>query len=118
MPRQYRLMSADGHLEVPPERWSHRVPEKYRDRAPRTVHLPDGGDALVIEGQPLLEANFLDLRAGRPAGQWQPFILRVEDAAGTGSAEQRVKEQDMDRTEGQSPFTAMVAAPVFLPNLN
>src|ERR1051326_9337041 len=87
MPRQYRLMSADGHLEVPPERWSHRVPEKYRDRAPRTVKLPDGGDALMIEGQPLLEANFLDLRAGRAEGTWTPFGLKVADAAGTGDLE-------------------------------
>ena len=84
MARQYRLMSSDGHLEVPPERWVPRVPQQYRDRAPHSVHLPDGGDALLIEGQPLLEANFLDLRAGRPAGQWQPFGIKVEDAAGTG----------------------------------
>ena len=111
-------MSSDGHLEVPPERWVHRVPEKYRDRAPRTVHLPDGGDALLIEGQPLLEANFLDLRAGRPAGQWQPFGLRVEDAAGTGSAEQRVKEQDMDGMEAEILFPAMVAGPVFWRNIS
>jgi hypothetical protein len=54
MAKQYKLMSADGHLEVPPERWTHRVPAKYRDRAPHTIHLPDGGDALMIEGQPLL----------------------------------------------------------------
>src|SRR5919112_1514361 len=79
MPKQYRLMSADGHLEVPPERWVHRVPEKYRERAPHTVKLPDGGDALMIEGQPLLEANFLDLRAGRASGTWQPFGLKVAD---------------------------------------
>ena len=85
MARQYNLMSSDGHLEVPPERWVHRVPEKYRDRAPHTVHLPDGGDALMIEGQPLLEANFLDLRAGRAEGTWQPFGLKVADAAGTGA---------------------------------
>src|SRR5262252_8014298 len=77
MARRYNLMSSDGHLEVPPERWIHRVPEKYRDRAPHTVHLPDGGDALMIEGQPLLEANFLDLRAGRAEGTWQPFGLKV-----------------------------------------
>ena len=32
MARQYNLMSSDGHLEVPPERWVHRVPEKYRDQ--------------------------------------------------------------------------------------
>jgi hypothetical protein len=33
MHRQYSLISADGHLEVPPERWTHRVPARYRDRA-------------------------------------------------------------------------------------
>lgn len=91
MARDYRLMSSDGHLEVPPERWVHRVPEKYRDRAPRTITLPNGGDALLIEGQPLREANFLDLRAGRATGQWQPFGLRVEGAAGIGSPEQRIR---------------------------
>jgi hypothetical protein len=63
MARQYKLVSADGHLEVPPERWTHRVPSKTRDRAPHTIHLPDGGDALMIEKQPLLGANFRDLRA-------------------------------------------------------
>ena len=52
MARQYNLMSSDGHLEVPPERWVHRVPEKYRNRAPHTVHLPDGGDALMIAPRP------------------------------------------------------------------
>src|SRR5256885_6422132 len=117
MPRQYTLMSSDGHLEVPPERWSHRVPEKYRDRAPRTVHLPDGGDAQMIEGQPLLEANFLDLRAGRAEGTWQPFGLKVADAAGTGSAEQRVKEQDEDGLDAEVLFPAMVAGPVFWRNI-
>src|SRR5258708_17737596 len=90
MPRQYRLMSADGHLEVPPERWIHRVPEKHRDRAPHTVHLPDGRDALMIEGQPLLEANFLDLRAARPPATWQPFGLKVAAAAGTRAPQHRV----------------------------
>lgn len=117
MARQYRLMSADGHLEVPPERWSHRVPERFRERAPRTIKLPDGGDAQMIEGQPLLEANFLDLRAGRAEGTWQPFGLKVADAAGTGSAEQRVKEQDEDGLDAEVLFPAMVAGPVFWRNI-
>ena len=117
MARKYSLMSADGHLEVPPERWIHRVPEKYRERAPHTVKLPDGGDALMIEGQPLLEANFLDLRAGRAAGTWQPFGLKVADAAGTGGPEQRVREQDQDGLDAEVLFAAMVAGPVFWRNI-
>jgi predicted TIM-barrel fold metal-dependent hydrolase len=118
MAREYRLMSSDGHLEVPPERWLHRVAPQYRDRAPHTIHLPDGGDALLIEGQPLLEANFLDLRAGRPADQWQPFGLKVEEAAGTGSPEQRVQEQDRDGLDAEVLFPAMVAGPVFWRNIS
>jgi uncharacterized protein len=117
MPRQYSLISADGHLEVPPERWTHRVPAKYRDRAPHTIHLPDGGDALMIEGQPLLEANFLDLRAGHASGTWQPFGIKVDNAAGTGSPEQRVREQDQDGLDAEILFAAMVAGPVFWRNI-
>ena len=111
MARDYRLMSSDGHLEVPPERWVHRVPEKYRDRAPRSITLPNGGDALLIEGQPLREANFLDLRAGRAPGQWQPFGLRVEGAAGIGPPEQRLQEQDQDGLDAEVLFPAQVAGP-------
>ncbi len=118
MPRDYRLMSSDGHLEVPPERWSHRVPEKYRDRAPRTITMPDGGDAILIEGQPLREANFLDLRAGRAEGQWQPFGLRVEGAAGVGPPEQRVREQDEDGPDADVLFTAIVAGPALWRNIS
>jgi predicted TIM-barrel fold metal-dependent hydrolase len=117
MPRQYTLISADGHLEVPPERWTHRVPQEYRDRAPHTIHLPDGGDALMIEGQPLLEANFLDLRAGHASGTWQPFGIKVDNAAGTGSPEQRVREQDQDGIDAEILFAAMVAGPVFWRNI-
>ena len=118
MPRLYELMSSDGHLEVPPERWTHRVPQKYQDRAPKSITLPDGGDAMIIEGQPLREANFLDLRAGRATGQWQPFGLRVEGAAGIGSPEQRVSEQDQDGIESEVLFPAMVAGPSFWRNIS
>jgi len=117
MAKEYRLISSDGHLEVRPERWTHRVPAKYRDRAPRSVQLPDGSDGVLIEGQPLQEANFLDLRAGRAEGQWQPFGIKVEDAAGTGSPEQRVREQDMDGLDAEVLFAAMVAGPVLWRNI-
>ncbi|MCI0795030.1 MAG: amidohydrolase family protein, partial [Chloroflexi bacterium] len=117
MARDYRLMSSDGHLEVPPEHWVHRVPEKYRDRAPKTIELPGGGDALVIEGMPPREANFLDLRAGRATGQWQPFGLRVEDAAGVGPPEKRIREQDEDGLDAEVLFPAQVAGPSMWRNI-
>jgi hypothetical protein len=41
----YRCISGDSHLEVDAKRWLHRVPEKYRDRAPRLIKTATGGDA-------------------------------------------------------------------------
>src|SRR5881227_941599 len=85
------LLSSDGHLEVRPERWTPRMPAKYRERAPRTVTLPDGGDAILVEGQPPYPAPFLDLRAGRTNETWQPFDTRralhggAEHAGGTAA---------------------------------
>jgi len=54
MARAYRYISADGHLEVPVDKWTHRVPEKYRDRAPRRIKLHHGGDERAFGQSPQL----------------------------------------------------------------
>jgi predicted TIM-barrel fold metal-dependent hydrolase len=45
----YRLISADSHVNEPPDLWTKRVPSSLRDRAPRIERF-DEGDAWVIEG--------------------------------------------------------------------
>ena len=117
MALDFKPISADGHLEVKPERWVHRVPERWRDRAPRSVPLPDGADGLIIEGQPLLEQNFIDLRAGRSDAVWSPVGTKVDDAAGTGPAEQRLQEQDTDGLAAEVLYPNMVAGPVLWRNI-
>ena len=49
MPRAYRLISADSHVNEPPDLWQTRVAAKFRDRAPRIARLPEG-DAWILEG--------------------------------------------------------------------
>ena len=105
------LISSDGHLEVRPERWTPRMPARYRERAPRTVKLPDGGDALVVEGQAPYPAPFLDLRAGRTNETWHPFGATVDDTAGVGPPEQRLQEQDMDGLLAEVLFPNMQVGP-------
>lgn len=105
------LLSSDGHLEVRPERWTARMPAKFRGQAPRTVTLPDGGDAILIEGQEPRPINFIDLRAGRSNETWQPFGANVEETAGVGPAEQRVAEQDQDGIGAEVLFPNMVIGP-------
>src|SRR5215510_187619 len=106
------LLSSDGHLEVLPERWTPRLPAKYRDKAPRTVGQPDGGDALLVEGQEPRPVYFLDLRAGRTNETWQPFGAKVEDTAGVGPPEQRLREQDADGLAAEVLFPNMQMGPV------
>ena len=57
MGRKYQVISGDGHLETPPD-FVKFVPEKWKDRAPRLIRLPDdGGDAWMMEGMPLTYAS-------------------------------------------------------------
>ena len=105
------LVSSDGHLEVRPERWTGRMPAALRDKAPRTIKLPDGGDAILVEGQKPYPVPFLDLRAGRTNETWQPFGVTVEDTAGVGPPEQRLREQDMDGLHAEVLFPNMQVGP-------
>jgi len=105
------LISSDGHLEVRPERWTPRMPARHRERAPRTIKLPDGGDAILVEGQPPYPVPFLDLRAGRTNETWQPFGVTVEDTAGVGPPEQRLREQDVDGLLAEVLFPNMQVGP-------
>jgi hypothetical protein len=45
----YHLISADSHVNEPPDLWPSRVPEYYRDRVPRIERF-EQGDAWIIEG--------------------------------------------------------------------
>lgn len=43
------LISADSHVVEPPDLWTSRMPEKFRDRIPHQVRM-EQGDAWVIPG--------------------------------------------------------------------
>ena len=105
------LLSSDGHLEVRPERWTARMPARLRELAPRTIKLPDGGDAFLVEGQEPRPVPFLDLRAGRTNETWQPFGVTVEETAGVGPPEQRLTEQDVDGLRAEVLFPNMQMGP-------
>jgi len=110
VPRTYKFISSDSHLEIPPERWVHRVPQQYRDLAPRRVTLGDRGDAIQIgDNAPIQNAS--DLYARKSPGMWKPFVLDYDETAGTGPPEQRLQEQDVEDVEAEVLFPAQVAGP-------
>ena len=106
----YKLISSDSHLEVPPELWTHRVPAQFRDRAPRRVKLASGSDALVVDGSDPIQ-NSSDMYASRRPRPYDPNVISYDDTAGTGPAEQRLQEQDVENIEAEVLFPAQVAGP-------
>jgi predicted TIM-barrel fold metal-dependent hydrolase len=108
--RTYGVVSADGHLEIPPDAWMRHVASEYRDQAPRLVNLPAGGEGWLVEGSPMVH-NGQNISAGRPLrvkGQsyWNDDGSPV---AGTGDAAQRLREQDADGIDAE-----VLYPPVFI----
>lgn len=63
------LISVDDHICEPPDMWDGRLPERWKDRAPRVVHKQDGTDVWTFEGRqmPNLAVNAV---AGRPPEEY------------------------------------------------
>ncbi|HWP60922.1 MAG TPA: amidohydrolase family protein [Candidatus Acidoferrales bacterium] len=103
MPRRYRVISADSHLDIRPERWTARVPKRWRDRAPRTVILANGNEGIIVENRPPRSPGATNI-TGIPYEQHglQKYWF---EGPGTGSPEQRLWEQDKDGIDAEVLFT-------------
>jgi predicted TIM-barrel fold metal-dependent hydrolase len=103
MVRGFPIISADSHLQIAAERWTDRVPARYRHLAPHTVRLEDGTDATVMaDGKPQIFHGGL---TGMPFENRTPRLGQFDVAAGVGSPEQRLREQDVDGVDGEIIYT-------------
>ena len=103
MARTYRVISADSHLEISPERWRPYVAPQHRDRAPRLVKLSNGGDAILVENRPLSPVGLAI--TGKPYEEYLPTGVTYEGGHGAGTPEQRLEEQDEDGLDAEVLFT-------------
>jgi predicted TIM-barrel fold metal-dependent hydrolase len=111
MGRKYQIISGDGHVETPPDVWVKYVPEKWQERAPRLIRLPEGGDGWLIEGMPLMR-NGQNITGRGPirlggASYFKPDGSAVE---GAGNASQRLREQDEDGVDAEVLFPPVFAS--------
>jgi uncharacterized protein len=111
MGRKYQVISGDGHLETPPD-FVAFLPEKYKDRAPKLITLPDGGgDAWLMEGMPLTYAS-QNLR-GRGKVKFAGQSYFKDDGSrtdGAGDGAQRLREQDEDGLDAELLFVPVFAS--------
>ena len=104
MARQYQVISGDGHIDLNPDVWRNRVAAKWRDRALKRVKMPNGSDAVVVDGG---KPNTIGVtRSVRVAHKdLAKQVPTFENSAGTGSPEQRLREQDQDGIEAEILFS-------------
>ena len=95
MSGRYNCISADGHIDLNPDVWRDRVQAKFGERAPKRVKMPNGSDAVVIDGG---KPNTIGItRSVRVAhADLAKQVPTFETCAGTGTPEQRLAEQDQD----------------------
>lgn len=107
----YHYISGDSHMEVDTAAWTVRVPEKYRDSAPKLVHLDDETDVWFIDGKKDRLANPADLYAGKGRENYLPTGTKYEGTPGTGGPEQRMAEQAQDGVDAEVLFPAQANGP-------
>ncbi len=100
-----RLVSADSHVNEPPEMFRERLDAGFRDRAPR-VETVDGVESLVMEGmRPRKLPKGREALTGEAlersqAGGWEPAL--------------RIRDQDRDGVEGEVVFPTLALQACFM----
>jgi predicted TIM-barrel fold metal-dependent hydrolase len=111
--RKYHYISGDSHLEIDSRHWLPRVPARYRDQAPRLTRQSDGSDAWVINNNVVRPAAAADLYGGKGRDHYVPFGGKYEGTPGTGTPEQRLREQDRDSIDAEVLFPSQQGGPKF-----
>jgi hypothetical protein len=88
------MISVDDHVIEPPHAWQSRVPEKYKDAAPKWIR-DDDGEAWVYEGKRLPLTGLVSV-AGTPRDTWSPAPLSM-DAIRPSSYDPAARVADMNR---------------------
>lgn len=97
MPLQehHQIVSVDDHLIEHPRVWQDRIPEKYRDAAPRIIET-DGKHLWHYDGT-VFPTIGLNAVAGKPREEWGMDPVRYEDMIpGCYDPVARVKDMDLD----------------------
>ncbi|HUR70910.1 MAG TPA: hypothetical protein VMZ02_02920, partial [Candidatus Limnocylindrales bacterium] len=104
MPRKVTMISGDSHLDFSPERWTHHVPEKWRERAPRRIKLANGDDAFIVENSRPHSPSLQITGTGTAYDKHDARGISYE-GPGTGTPAQRLSEQDQDGIDAEILYT-------------
>jgi predicted TIM-barrel fold metal-dependent hydrolase len=103
------VISANDHVLEPPHLWLDRLPARYRDRAPRVVDRPDGGQAWVF-GEQVVPVSRLAACAGEDPDTFRMGApTRYDDLRkGVYDPVARVADMDLDGVERHACLPTMI----------
>jgi predicted TIM-barrel fold metal-dependent hydrolase len=82
---EYKVISADNHILEPRDLFTTRLPEKFRDRAPRVMRGADGGDGWSFDGKTVQRTLGIEATAGRSVQvsgyRWEEILPGNYDGA-------------------------------------
>ncbi len=117
MAKTYQVISAAGHIEVPVDAWAQGVPASYRDKLPKMVKGPDGGDRWELLGSQLEPSAMLLARSngGMALARERTYKISASWQPGSGDAVQRLREQDADGVDAEVLFPPVYMGGFFRP---
>ena len=98
--RTYHLISADSHVNEPPDLWVDRMPARFADRAPRMERF-DEGDAWIFEGVADPMPIGLNACAGMDPPMRRSWVRWDEIRAGGYDPKVRIQEIDRDGVDAE-----------------
>ena len=86
------IISADSHIQEPPELYEERLPKEYRHLTPRTITSEDGGVYRIIDGK---RPRRVDIAQSRETQDDQQREFR-NDPSGGRDISRRLADQTLD----------------------
>ena len=99
--RDYRIISADSHINTPRYLYEEFAPSKYRDRLP-VVESTDEGDYWVFEGTRRPGVIGLSAAAGKKPDEYGVKAVRFDEVRpGSWDTGARIADQDIDGLDAE-----------------
>src|SRR6058998_3147545 len=89
-----RLISADSHVNPPPDLWLRDAPARLKDRVPRVESTPEG-DVWVVD-QKASPVQGLTFMGGRDYKDYTPRVAYKEMRPGSWDPQARLADMDQD----------------------
>src|SRR5213592_1950367 len=89
-----KLISADSHVNPPPDLWLRDAPSRLKDRVPRVESTPEG-DVWVVD-QKASPVQGLTFMGGRDYKDYTPRVAYKEMRPGSWDPKARLADMDQD----------------------